>query len=193
MFRTNTRCQIITNNLVCGISQQSVGQNRLILCDSSQCWRRIGEAMSSSACCSGEGNERVWLFARDIKRHFISVDKTSATLSFKTDRVQIHDQKSLTKKKKRYVVIAGCFRNIYDVLKKLLRAPWLPMRNVDTHSSCWRSRRWLWPSRWKTPSSETNCRMCQLSQNNMGMEIKKNGQSTSIANEQPCVVNEKKL
>lgn len=95
--------------------------------------------------------------------------------------------------KKRYVVIAGCFRNIYDVLKKLLRAPWLPMRNVDTHSSCWRSRRWLWPSRWKTPSSETNCRMCQLSQNNMGMEIKKNGQSTSIANEQPCVVNEKKL
>jgi hypothetical protein len=33
--------------------------------------------------------------------------------------------------------------------------------------------------------------MCQLSQNNMGMEIKKNGQSTSIANEQPCVVNEK--
>ena len=58
------------------------------------CWRRIGEAMSSSACCSGEGNQRVWLFARGIKRHFISVDKTSATLSFKTDRVQIHDQKS---------------------------------------------------------------------------------------------------
>ena len=95
--------------------------------------------------------------------------------------------------KRRYVVIAGCFRNIYDVLKKLLRAPWLPMRNVDTHSSCWRSRMWLWPSRRKTPSSETNCRMCQLSQNNIWMEIKKNGQSTSIANEQPCVLNEKTI
>jgi len=122
MFRTNTRCQIITNNLVCGISQQSVGQNRLILCDSSQCWRRIGEAMSSSACCSGEGNERVWLFARDIKRHFISVDKTSATLSFKTDRVQIHDQKSLTKKKDMWLLLAVsatsmmCLRNSCELL-----------------------------------------------------------------------------